>query len=146
MNKDTMMGLGILIIVIGLLFYSIFAMIGWDKEKETITPSNDVLVSLTRTSSGEVSVDLTPTTFENGLLYITISVDTHTINNLNTYNLTENVELLYKGKTYKPVNAPSLQGHHSVGELVFKLEEEPKEFTIIMYQLHDIETREFVWR
>lgn len=146
MNKDTMMGLAILIIVVGLLWYSIFAMIGWNEEKISIAPFSDTAVSLTKTSQGEVSVDLTPKKFENDLFYITVSVNTHTVNDLNTYNLTENVELLYNGKTYKPVAVPSIQGHHSAGELVFKIDEEPKVFTIMMYKLHNIEKREFVWK
>ncbi len=99
----------------------------------------------TKSSPGEVMVDLTPTAFENGKLRVDMTVTTHSVNDLNTYDLTKITRLTANGKEYRPITAPTLAGHHATGELGFQLEQLPPEFTITIENLHDPGTREFVW-
>jgi len=99
----------------------------------------------TEFSSGEVAVDLTPKKYAEGKLFVQIGISTHTVNDLDSYNLKEIIELRYKDRIYNPLEAPSLSGHHNNGELIFEIEEEPAQFTILINGLHDLAVREFSW-
>src|SRR3989338_4799068 len=86
--------------------------------------------SLTRTSEDEVSVELVPKEYKAGKFIVSIGINTHTINNLEQYNLKDIITLTTDGKSYNPVTTPTLSGHHNSGELVFELPQEPTQFQI----------------
>jgi len=99
----------------------------------------------TASSSGEVMVDLTPKDYEEGKLFVEIGVNTHTVNNLDSYDLKEITSLNYRDDVYFPLQALSLSGHHNNGQLVFEIPEKPDHFTILIEDLHDPGNREFSW-
>ncbi len=107
----------------------------------TILPAN----SLTRTSEGEVSVELVPKEYKEGKFIVSIGINTHTVNNLVQYNLKEIITLTTDGKSYNPVTTPTLSGHHNSGELAFELPQEPTQFQITIVGLDAVPTRNFNW-
>ena len=60
-----------------------------------------------KTSESIVTIDLEPHQFENGILDIDISLNTHTID-MSQFDLTKQVMLVMDGVEYYPVSAPSL--------------------------------------
>lgn len=113
----------------------------------TPTASNAVpsANALSRTSEGEVSVELLPKEYKEGKFIVGIGVNTHTVGDLDQYNLQEIITLITKGKSYKPISTPSLSGHHNSGELVFELPQEPTEYQITIVGLDAVPTRNFNW-
>ena len=101
--------------------------------------------SLTKTSDGEVTIDLTPKKFENGKFYVEIDANTHTFNGLSDIDLGEVVTLEVDGDAINPSSAPAFGGHHNSGTLIFDVSYEPKEFTITIKDIPDVETRVFTW-
>jgi len=99
----------------------------------------------TQTSESSVSIDVTPKSFDGENLIVEIGVNTHTIE-LNQFNLKELVTLEMEGKTFSPVTAPQLTGHHSKGQLVFATEKKPKTFTLTIKDIPDIPVRTLTWR
>lgn len=97
-----------------------------------------------RISSGSVTVELEPTKFENGKLYISAGINTHTVD-LDQYDLKKMTTLTYKGKTVYPESIPDLSGHHNSGIFIFQLDKQPEEFVIKITGLSDIQDREFRW-
>ena len=100
--------------------------------------------SETRTSQGEVTIDLTPVKFENGKMFFQIEFDTHTID-LSKYKLVELTLLQHDGKEARPVSAPELSGHHNSGMLVFDTGQELKNFKIIITGIPDVNERILEW-
>ncbi len=152
-EKETIIGIILLGISIGALIFSLSGF--WTTVAETpeVTQSLSTQKTSTapleksniRSSSGEVSVDLEPEKFEAGKFYVKMSVNTHTINTLNEYDLRKITALRYNGKEYNPIESSPLQGHHNAGKLVFVMEEEPKAFSISITNLYDKGIREFTW-
>lgn len=99
----------------------------------------------TRSSSGIVSVDLTPQDFANDKLTFKMKVTTHSVNNLNTIDLSKIVTLYAGDKKFHPIEVPQLMGHHSSGLLIFKIEKQPEIFRIRIEGLSQPASREFVW-
>ncbi len=161
MEGDKIVMIVVLVAVIGLLAFSVGSLFWGGEEssslttptvtqtaKSTATGTEPSLAkpSNTKTSDvGEVSVELTPKKFENGKFYLSMGVNTHSVSDLNKYNLKEIIVLSYKGKSYKPFSVPVVNGHHNSGEIVFEMEEEPKEFKIIITGLAAEGIREFSW-
>ena len=98
----------------------------------------------TKTSEGEVTVDLTPKEFNGGKFYVDIGVNTHSVD-LNGFDLKELVKLEINGEVIKPISAPELSGHHNSGTLIFKVEDKPKNFVIKIKGLPDTNERIFEW-
>ena len=98
----------------------------------------------TKTSEGEVTVDLTPKEFNGGKFYVNIGVNTHSVD-LNGFDLKELVKLDVNGEVIKPISAPELNGHHNSGTLVFEVEDKPKNFVIKIKGLPDTNERIFEW-
>ncbi len=164
MEGDKIVAIVVLVAVVGLLAFSVGSLF-WGEEKSssptsaptataaptaksTATSTSPSLAkpSNTKTSdAGEVSVELTPKKFENGKFYLSMDVNTHSVSGLDKYNLKEIVALSYKGKSYKPVAVPVVNGHHNSGEIMFEMEEEPKEFKITITGLAAEGIREFSW-
>ena len=89
-------------------------------------------------------VELTPEKYDKGRLTVSIRVNTHTVNDLDKYDLKAITKLEFDGKKVAPTSAPKLRGHHNSGELVFPLQSLPKAFTIKIENL-DQKLRVFAW-
>ncbi|PIN77954.1 hypothetical protein COV14_04860 [Candidatus Woesearchaeota archaeon CG10_big_fil_rev_8_21_14_0_10_33_12] len=98
----------------------------------------------TKTSNGEVTIDLTPKGVISGNAVFSIDLNTHSID-MAQYDLKEITTLIINGQEYKPISAPALSGHHISGELVFAVDNLSESFTIIITGIPDVEEREFVW-
>lgn len=107
--------------------------------------SQTTIFGVTRESGGAVMVDLTPKEFSNGELSVAIGVNTHTVNDLDKYDLTRLVTLKADELEVTPVSAPRLRGHHNRGELVFPLKRMPASLTIEIRGLDDPDVRTFNW-
>lgn len=98
-----------------------------------------------KSSSGIVVVSLVPKEFRNGELIFEISVNTHVVGDLEKVDLMKAAVLNVSGKQYYPVRAVKLKGHHSRGELVYKLAELPEKLSISIAGLGNTEKRDFSW-
>ncbi|MBI5391893.1 hypothetical protein HZB00_02730 [Candidatus Woesearchaeota archaeon] len=98
----------------------------------------------TKTSSGTVTIDLTPVAIKNNQLVFTVNLNTHTVD-LEQYNLQMLTTLSYNGKNVKPLNSILLAGHHNTGELVFPVEGKPEHFNVVIIGIPDVSMREFAW-
>jgi len=102
-------------------------------------------ISETKTSQGEVTIDLTPQEYRNNILYFQIGLNTHSVN-LENYNLREHIILVYDGKTESPKEVPKLVGHHNNGIMSFKTEYKPKEYLIKISGIPDVQERVLEWK
>ena len=128
----------IVAITILVVIFSVFFFYNYGASKNLTTNYE------TKTSQGEATIDLTPRGFKDNKLNVDIIVNTHTID-LSNYDLSKLVRLYYKGKSYSPIEAPNLKGHHVSGVLVFSIDNEPKEFSIIIEGIPNVEERRFEW-
>lgn len=119
----------------------------WDskdaKKSEAAVP--ETIFGVTKSIRGEVVVDLTPVEYDKGELAIKIGVNTHSVDNLHTYDLTKIVFLNAGTTQVNPVSAPKINGHHGSGKLIFKVETLPKEFSVSIKGLDSELNREFIW-
>jgi len=97
------------------------------------------------TDSGDVSIELTPYEMNKKQLKVRIAANTHSVD-LSGFDLKQITFLEYNGQTIKPISAPSLQGHHSNGELIFNIEKELSSFTIKIKGIPKVEERVFTWQ
>ena len=143
--------------LIFIFLFVLFLMVGCTNKNENIV--NDALIKNYRTTnlfpnyetifSGDVSGDsvlvgLTPLQITDTTLTLQIGLNTHSVV-LSQFDLKEIVVLEYEGKIVKPVEVPSLSGHHSSGNLVFNTEKNIKEFKVTIFGIPTIETRVFEW-
>lgn len=126
-----------ILIVIGVVFVG-----AWFKNQPQ--QENSLSSYQTQESESTVSVVLTPINFDGENFYVDIKLDTHSVE-LNQFDLTEITTLEFNGNFFKPVTAPRLQGHHSSGELIFRTNEELKNFKITITDLPEIPIRTFEW-
>ena len=110
-----------------------------------VAAANDGVFGVTRESGGAAMVALTPKNFADGKLTVDIQVNTHSVNDLDKYDLTKIVALDIGGKTVAPASAPKLRGHHNAGQLVFPVATLPKGFTIKIQGLDQPAERVFSW-
>lgn len=103
------------------------------------------ILGVTRSDTGVVSVELTPTKLEGGNLVVDMRVTTHTVYDLDKYDLTKITTLEHDGTSVVPTSAPKLEGHHSAGELVFPMTKLPDAFTIKIDGLNKPGVRVFSW-
>ena len=140
MRKEHILLIGIIVILLGGLIYSISGFFV-NSDKINIPAGSDKLKK--KNSESTVTVDLTPK-FENGRLYVNMEVNTHTVD-LSQYDLKDIVALEFEGKSIKPVSAPKLSGHHNSVQLIFDVGKELSNFKIIVKDLPDIQERVFEW-
>lgn len=100
---------------------------------------------MTKTQGEEVVVDLTPEKFKKGKLSIKIMISTHSVDDLQKYNLKEITALEFGDQKLKPISVPRLGGHHNQGRLVFELAELPEQFSIKISGLNLPEDSTFDW-
>ena len=96
------------------------------------------------TGQGDVLVEAAPKGMVDGKFVVEVSMNTHTVD-LGTVDLAGNVVLVAGGKEFLPVDVPALSGHHSSGEIVFGIAQEPESFSIIITGVPSVEKREFNW-
>lgn len=127
----------LVLIAVGLVFIGM-----WFKNQPQ--QDNSPFLYQAQKSESTISVILTPTNFDGENFYVGIKLDTHSVE-LNQFDLTKILILEFNGNSFKPVTAPGLQGHHSSGELIFRTNEEPKNFKITITDLPEIPIRTFEW-
>ncbi|NQU64917.1 MAG: hypothetical protein HQ517_11655 [SAR324 cluster bacterium] len=127
--------------------FNVSAWSPWGKKDTGDESSRKVngIFGVKKQSGGNVTVDLTPLSFEDGKLIIKVSISTHSVDDLNKYNLKEITQLEIGSNTIKPVKTPSLSGHHNSGKMVFEVAELPDKFAIGITGLDSPEKREFLW-
>jgi len=103
------------------------------------------LFGVTRESKGAVTIELTPKKHENGQLVVSMKVTTHTVNDLDKYDLKRQTELEFDSKKVHPTSAPKLKGHHNSGQIVFPLNVMPKAFSIKIRGIDEPKLRVFSW-
>lgn len=96
-------------------------------------------------SGGDVTVELTPLSYEEGELILRISINTHNVDDLNNYDLKKIMTLEIGSTVINPVKTPRLGGHHNSGKIVFEVEELPKQFAVGITGLNLAGKREFIW-
>ena len=97
-----------------------------------------------RKNQGEVQFTLTPKGLANGKFRIDVYVTTHS-GELGALNLMELAELQTGGKTYRPVSAAPMRGHHSPGRLEFSLDRVPDTFEIVIRGVRNMGDLTFRW-
>ena len=138
----------LLILLIGFITY-----VEARSQNEKITSSNfqvsnnkNTYTAQTTGTTGNEDVEITLTpTYNNGKLTLQIAVNTHSVD-ISQYNLARIALLTMNGKTYTPISAPTLTGHHTNGELIYSIPTQPKEFTITITGIQKIEKRAYTWR
>lgn len=133
---------GVLAVVVIGLAYAVWDMVEMPAKKESKVLGT---VSTGDTETGNVQVDLTPVGIVNGRLAINAAANTHSVS-LDGYDLAEITTLVYNGKSYKPVSAAKLDSHHGSGNIIFDINEVPKNFKIVIKGIPKIEERVFEWR
>ncbi len=103
------------------------------------------VMGVTRKSDGRATVELTPKDYAQGKLTVEIRVNTHTVDDLDKYDLSELTTLEWTGKAVHPTSAPKLRGHHNTGALVFPVTPLPNAFSIIIRGLDEPAVRTFTW-
>ncbi len=119
----------------------------WGK-KDTSTELDqkaDGIFGIKKQSGGDVTVDLTPLSYEEGKLVLRVSINTHNVNDLNKYDLKKITTLEIGSNVINPVKTPRLGGHHNSGKIVFEIDEFPKQFAVGITGLNSPGKREFVW-
>jgi hypothetical protein len=97
-----------------------------------------------KSSQGEVSFDLTPRSAPGGGLEVALRVNTHS-GDLSQIDLRNVVALEAEGRTYKPVEASTLQGHHATGTVRFAVDDFPDRFVITISGVRGMPAQRFEW-
>ena len=98
----------------------------------------------TRSNEGEVALELTPQVVADGTLRISIRATTHS-GDLAELNLANAMALDAEGKTYRPVSATSLAGHHASGSVTFALARIPDSFVVTVTGVRTRPALRFEW-
>ena len=115
-----------------------------DPESAAATAGKKIF-GVTKESGGAVSVELTPERMREGRLEVEIRVNTHTVNDLDKYDLKQITTLEFADESINPTSAPKLEGHHNRGTLAFPLSALPSAFSIKIRGLDKPELRVFSW-
>ena len=148
MKTKNMLLAGLLILVVGGLAYAAFGFFGWNLGKNA-NPEGENLglkaISTGTTGEGDVSIELTPLSFDNGRLIVAFAANTHSVA-LDNFDLKQITTLEYADKIIKPSSAPSMSGHHVTGQLAFDVGDAMNGFTIKIYGIPKAEKRIFEWK
>ncbi|MBS3146564.1 hypothetical protein J4471_02600 [Candidatus Woesearchaeota archaeon] len=125
------------IIIILVLFGGTFAAFQISSRKKVSNVQNEIFNFESIEGPGDITLTLKPKDYNNNLLNIEISVNTHSIE-LSTYDLQDLVNIQYKGNRIKPISAPNLQGHHGSGSLIFNIDEKPANYNFIVEGFNSI--------
>jgi len=127
-----------------LAVFAVFTFLAGACQNSVIAAEGGVL-GVKKESAGAATVALTPKKFADGQLVVDIQVNTHTVNDLDKYDLTKIVSLEAAGQKVAPKSAPKLRGHHNSGQLVFPLPSLPKTFSIKINGLDQPAERVLSW-
>ena len=98
----------------------------------------------TRSNEGDISFHLTPQAPVNGRMTVNLRADTHS-GDLGEVDLRRAVALHADGKTYRPLSASTLSGHHASGAVVFEIERLPSKFSITITGVRKMGELKFDW-
>lgn len=98
----------------------------------------------TRTSRGNISYDLTPRLLDGGQLVVEVRATTHS-GDLAELDLGALMSLEAGGKTYRPVAATALRGHHALGKVTFRVDAKPERFVITIGPARGMGEQRFEW-
>ena len=146
MKKQDYILIGILAIAVIGLAFTAFSFFGSGQAVQVNTADSGAVKSqsLTKTSDGEVTIDITPKSFKNGNMYFDVEFNTHTVD-LSPFDLKKIAVLEADGKQIAPLSAPALSGHHNSGELVFNTGKELNRFKIRINGIPDVKERTLEW-
>lgn len=111
----------ILVVLLGGTLFAAFRIKGDNKDK---IEGNNVVTLQSIIDNGAVTLTLSPKGYSDGSFYVDISLNTHSVE-LSQFNLKEILSLEYNGQSLKPISTPELNGHHSSGNLIFKVDKKP---------------------
>lgn len=157
MKLENIILIGVLVLVGIALIYSLSGFFGLGTgTKSTSTAAAQTSVQTTTstsgyksittgsTSSGDVSVELTPHKMITNQLTVDFSINTHSVD-LSQFELKQITTLEYNGKTINPTSAPGMSGHHNSGEMIFNVGEKIDSFKITIKGIPAVQVREFKW-
>jgi len=101
-------------------------------------------ISTGTTGEGDVQIELTPRSVQNGQLRVAIAANTHSVE-LAQYDLAAVVTLESDGKSFSPATAPTFSGHHNAGDLVFDVGKGVSAFTIRIRGIPQVGERVYSW-
>ncbi len=158
MKKEKIMMGMIIVIIVGVAFMITMQYVGRNGSNSISKDTNDDSITVaqniqniqsadvyaTRSSPGEVTIDITPKGIVNGNVIFEIAVNTHTVD-MTEFDLSDITTLTIEGKEYRPISSPALSGHHNNGEIIFAITALPKTFEITITGIPDVEERVFSW-
>ena len=148
MKTETVLLVGLLIVVIGGLAYAAFGFFDWNIGNSANLEGKNLglkAISTGTTGEGDVSIELTPLSFDNGRLIVAFAANTHSVA-LDNFDLKQITTLEYADKIIKPSSAPSMSGHHVTGQLAFDVGDAMNGFTIKIDGIPKAEKRIFEWK
>jgi hypothetical protein len=98
----------------------------------------------TRTNEGAIMFSLTPVGVKDGRFEVKVSVNTHS-GDLASLDLQATTVLRVAGKDYRAVAPVPLDGHHTVGRLLFPLGQLPERFEIVIRNVGTLGDLTFRW-
>lgn len=151
MNYEDYALYGIVVLVVGVLAYSLVGFSGtgtgqsaYNQNSASAVKSGFETVFTGSTDQGDVSIDLTPVGVVGGKLELDMAVNTHSVD-LGQFDLKKIITLDYAGKTVSPVSVPVLAGHHNNGKLVFDVGGKIDKFVVKIKGIPKVEDRVFSW-
>ena len=145
MNKDYLAY--IIILVVGIVVFGILFLFNSDfyAKTDAVEVTNSLKpISSGSTDEGDVSIVLTPINVAKGIIQIEVAVNTHSVD-LSQFDLKKVITLEYQGKTFKPLSASTLSGHHSSGMITFDVGSYVDGFTIKINGIPSAKERVFEW-
>lgn len=109
------------------------------------TNSLDKIIGVKKTDQGDVVVSLEPRKYKDGKLTVRLQLETHSVNNLHTYNYKEIIQLESGNQKISPSSVPRIGGHHNTGNLVFNVVNLSDQFIIKISNLNRSGVRTFTW-
>ena len=141
-KKDNYIIYFLIIIAVIIIVLGIF--IAMPSNKSIVSQKFQTITTGT-TDQGDVTIDITPKELINGKLNTEISINTHSVD-ISMINLKEEITLEYNGKAIKPISAPKITGHHTLGNIVFDVNEPINEFIIVITNIPKLQSRIYEWR
>lgn len=99
---------------------------------------------VTKSTQGDVSFDLTPRATDDGGLEVSVRANTHS-GDLATLDLRTTMALDTGGRTYEPVEATRLEGHHAVATVRFEVSPVPDRFAVTIRAIRSMAAQRLEW-
>lgn len=98
----------------------------------------------TKSIQGDVSFDLTPSAADGGGLVLSVQANTHS-GNLAELDLRKAFRLEADGRTWEPVEATALSGHHAAATVRFEVTAVPERFAVTIRGVRDLPEQRVDW-